>query len=95
MTPLAPHRTAFLREWLPLQRGARPPTCESYAYTLQRLLTYASQRVHQRPSDLCVEHLDALMVRELLASLEAARGNRPRTRNTRVAAITSFMRVVE
>jgi integrase/recombinase XerD len=95
MIPLAPHLTAFLREWLPLQRGASPHTCESYAYTFQLLLTYASQRLHQRPSDLCLEHLDAPMVMEFLAYLEAERGNRPSTRNTRLAAITSFMRFVE
>ena len=95
MTPLAPHLTAFLREWLPLQRGASPHTCESYAYTFQLLLTYASQRLHQRPSDLCLEYLDAPMVMDFLAYLEAERGNRPSTRNTRLAAITSFMRFVE
>lgn len=95
MTPLAPHLTAFLREWLPLQRGASPHTCESYAYTFQLLLTYVSQRLHLRPSDLCLEHIDAPMVMAFLAYLEAERGNRPSTRNTRLAAITSFMRFVE
>src|SRR6266545_1009241 len=45
MTPMAPHLTAFLRERLPMQRGASPHTCASYAYTFQLLLTYASQRL--------------------------------------------------
>ena len=31
MTPIAPHMTAFLRERLPLQRGASTHTCDSYA----------------------------------------------------------------
>ena len=31
MTPIAPHITAFLRERLPLERGASDQTCESYA----------------------------------------------------------------
>ena len=39
MTPLAPHITAFLRERLPLQRGASVHTCTSYAYTFQLLCT--------------------------------------------------------
>ena len=95
MTPIAPHITAFLRERLPLQRGASAHTCASYAYTFQLLLTYVSQRVHLRPSDLCLEHLDAPMVMDFLAYLEVERGNSPRTRNTRLAAITSFMRFVE
>jgi integrase/recombinase XerD len=95
MTPMAPHLTAFLRERLPLQRGDSPHTCASYAYTFQLLLTYASQRLHLQPFDLCLEHLDAPMVIAFLAYLEAERGNRPSTRNTRLAAITSFMRFVE
>jgi integrase/recombinase XerD len=32
MTPIAPHMSAFLRERLPLQRGASDHTCDSYAY---------------------------------------------------------------
>jgi integrase/recombinase XerD len=95
MTPIAPHITAFLRERLPLQRGASPHTCTSYAYTFQLLFTYMSHRLHLRPSDLCLEHLDAPIVMDFLAYLEAARGNSPSTRNTRLAAITSFMRFVE
>ena len=83
MTPIAPHITAFLRERLPLQRGASAHTCARYAYTFQLLLTYVRQRVHLRPSDLCLEHLDAPMVRDFLAYLEVERGNSPRTRNTR------------
>ena len=49
MTPLAPHITAFLRERLPLQRGASVHTCNSYAYTFQLLFTFASQRLYLRP----------------------------------------------
>jgi integrase/recombinase XerD len=95
MTPIAPHITAFLRERLPLQRGASAHTCESYAYTFQLLLTFASQRLHRTPSTLCLEHLDASLVMEFLAHLEAERGNSPSTRNTRLAAIKSCWRFLE
>ena len=95
MTPIAPHITAFLRERLPLQRGASPHTCESYAYTFQLLFTYMSHRLHLQPSALCLEQLDAPIVMDFLAYLETERGNSPSTRNTRLAAITSFMRFVE
>jgi site-specific recombinase XerD len=95
MTPIAPHITAFLRERLPLQRGASAHTCESYAYTFQLLFTYMSHRLHLRPSDLCLEHLDASIVMDFLAYLETERGNSASTRNTRLAAITAFMRFVE
>lgn len=46
MTPIAPHLTAFFRERLPLQRGASPHTCESYAYSFQLLLEFASDRLN-------------------------------------------------
>ena len=41
MTAIAPHITAFLRERLPVQRGASEHTCQSYAYAFQ-LLFYVS-----------------------------------------------------
>ena len=95
MTPIAPHITAFLRERLPLERSASDHTCDSYAYTFQLLFTFASQRLRLTPSDLCLEHLDALLVMDFLAHLEAERGNSARTRNARLAAIKSFMKFVE
>jgi integrase/recombinase XerD len=95
MTPIASHITAFLRERLPLQQRASLHTCESYAYTFQLLFTFASERLALAPSDLCLEHLDAQLVMDFLAGLETQRGNSPSTRNTRLAAIKSFMRFVE
>jgi hypothetical protein len=57
MTSIAPHITAFLRERLPLQRGASPHTCESYAYTFQLLFEFASNRHKVTPSKLYLEPL--------------------------------------
>ncbi len=95
MTPIAPHITAFLRERLPLQRGASPNTCESYAYTFQLLFEFASARFKVTPSKLCIEQIDSILVMDFLAHIESERGNSPRTRNARLAAIKSFMRFVE
>lgn len=95
MTPIASHITVFLRERLPLQRGASHHTCESYAYTFQLLFAFASQKLRLAPSDLCLEQLDAQLVMDFLAHLETERGNGPSTRNTRLAAIKSFMRFIE
>lgn len=95
MTPIAPHITAFLRERLPLQRGASPHTCESYAYTFQLLFEFASDRLKVTPSQLHLEQIDAALVMDFLAHIETARDNGPRTRNARLAAIKSFMRFVE
>ena len=95
MTVIAPHITAFLRERLPLQRGASHHTCESYAYTFQLLFEFASTRFKVTPSKLDLEQIDASLVMDFLAHIESARGNGARTRNARLAAIKSFMRFVE
>lgn len=95
MTPIAPHISAFLRERLPHQRGASAHTCESYAYSFQLLFEFASQRFSVMPSELVLEQIDAQLVMDFLAYLEAERGNSPTTRNARLAAVKSFMHFVE
>lgn len=95
MTPIAPHITAFLRERLPLERGASVHTCDSYAYSFQRLFEFASQRLGVVPSQLYLEQLEAPLIMDFLAHLESERGNSATTRNVRLAAIKSFMRFVE
>jgi integrase/recombinase XerD len=95
MTPIAPHITTFLRERLPLQRSASAHTCDSYAYSFQLLLAFASQRCGVPPSELALEQLDAPLVMDFLTVLEVERGNSPTTRNARLAAIKSFMHFLE
>jgi site-specific recombinase XerC len=89
VTALAPHLTTYLRERLPLQKGASEHTCETYAYAFQLLLTFASARCKVSPSQLQLEQLDAPLVLAFLAHLEAKRHNSARTRNARLAAIRS------
>jgi integrase/recombinase XerD len=95
MTSIAPHMSAFLRERLPLQRGASAHTCDSYAYAFQLLFQFASKRLQTTPSALALEQLDAPLIMEFLHSLETERHNSPRTRNARLVAIKSFMRFLE
>jgi site-specific recombinase XerD len=95
MTPIAPHISAFLSEWLPRQRGASPHTCESYAYTFKLLFEYASQRFKVPPCRLVLEQIDAPLIMAFLEDLEVKRTNCPSTRNTRLVAIKSFMAFVE
>jgi len=95
MTPVAPHITDFLRERLPLQRGASEHTCDSYAYAFQLLFQFASERLRVTPSALYLEQLDAPLVMDFLQHLETERYNCPRTRNARLVAIKSFMRFIE
>ena len=95
MTPIVPHITAFLRERLPLQHEASHHTCESYAYAFQLLFGFARARFKVTPSQLALEQIESSLVTDFLADIESGRGNCARTRNTRLAAIKSFMRYVE
>ena len=90
MTPVAPHIAAFLRE-----RITSENTRATYAYAFQLLFTFASKRLGVAPSDLQIEHLDAPLVLAFLAHVEQDRGNGAATRNTRLAAVRSFMRFIE
>lgn len=95
MTPIAPHISAFLREYLPGQKSASQHTCDTYAYGFQLLFEYVSSRLMVKPSDLMLEQIEAGLVMDFLAHLEEERGNSPATRNARLAAIKAFMRFVE
>jgi site-specific recombinase XerD len=95
MTPVAPHLTTFLRERLPVERGASINTCDSYAYAFRLLLEYASSALKARPSELMLEQLDTPLILGFLKHLEIARRNGRNSRNTRLAAIKSFMRFLE
>jgi site-specific recombinase XerD len=95
MTPIAPLMTSFLREHMPVVQGYSPHTCETYAHAFRLLFIFASERLRLRPSQLSLEHVDAPLVLAFLAHLEAQRGNGAATRNTRLAAIKTFMRYVE
>jgi len=95
MTPIAPHISVFLRERLPIQRAASEHTCNAYADTFRLLFNYASSRFNVSPSELYLEQLNSALILDFLDYLESKRGNSPRSRNARLAAIKSFMRFLE
>ena len=95
MTPLAPHIAAFLRDYLPKQRGASQHTCDTYAYSFKLLFIFASNKLKQRPSELGLEQIDAPMITAFLESLERVRHNHAASRNVRLAAIKAFFRFLE
>jgi integrase/recombinase XerD len=94
-TPIAPHLTAFFEQRLPIERRVSENTRNSYAYAFQLLLTFVSRRLKVAPSQLTVEQIDAPLVLAFLNDLETTRGNGPSSRNTRLAAIKSFMHFLE
>ena len=73
------------------QRDASPATVASYRDTFRLLLGYARDRIRKKPTELVLADIDAPLVLAFLAHLERDRGNSPRTRNARFAAIRSFL----
>lgn len=95
MTPIAFHIEAFLRDYLPKQRGASQHTCDTYAYGFKLLFNFASQRLKRRPSELGLEQIDAPLITDFLEHLETDRRNQSSSRNVRLAAIKAFFRFLE
>lgn len=95
MTPIAPVITRFLREHLPVEKGASSNTCEAYAYTFRLLFEFASARLKVRPSEIHLEQIDMPLVVSFLEHIQRDRGNSASTRNARLAAIKAFIRYVE
>lgn len=92
MSALAPILQSFFSERLLAQRHASAHTVLSYRDTLRLLLTFAHQHTGKEPSSLQLEDLDVSLITSFLNHLEQQRGNTPRTRNTRLAAIRSLYR---
>ncbi len=93
-TYLAPLLEAFFTERLMRQREASPNTVDSYSTAFKLLLAFARKKLKKAPSKLRLDDLDAPFISRFLDHLEAARGNSPRTRNARLAAIHSFFHYV-
>ena len=92
MTTLAPTLEAFFTSRLINEKGASPHTIAAYRDTFRLLLGFAQTHTGKPPSKLEIEHLDASLITAFLDHLEHDRGNNPRTRNARLAAIHSMFR---
>jgi site-specific recombinase XerD len=73
------------------QRDASPATVASYRDTFRLFLRYTQERARKQPTDLALADIDGPLVLGFLHYLEQNRGNGPRTRNVRLAAIRSFL----
>jgi site-specific recombinase XerD len=74
------------------QQGVSPRTVEAYRDTFRLLLAYLPRRLGKPVPALGLADLDAPAVLAFLDHLETERGNGPRTRNARLAALRSFVR---
>ena len=83
---------AFFQERLMGQRHVSPHTVDAYRDTFRLLFIFVQDQSAKVPSSLAFEDIDAALVSSFLHHLEVDRGNSPRTRNVRLAAIHSFFR---
>lgn len=92
MSAFAPTLQAFFVDRLISQRNASPRTVAAYRDTLRLLLRFAQRKTGKQPCQLDFSDLDAPLIGAFLDHLEDERGNTPRTRNARLAAIHSLYR---
>ena len=95
MTPaasFAPLLERFFTQRLMQQRQASPHTISSYRDTFRQFLKFVQQRLHQPPSRLSFEEIDAPLIVAFLDDLEKRQGVSVRSRNLRLTAIHSLFR---
>jgi integrase/recombinase XerD len=92
MTAFAPMLEAFFTRRLIGEKGVSAHTIAAYRDTFRLLLCFAQRRTGKQPCALQLDDLDAPLITAFLEHLEHDRGNSPRTRNARLAAIHSMFR---
>jgi len=85
---------AYFTQRLMHERAASPRTIENYRDAFRLLIAFAQRCLKKPPTKLAVQDLDAPFILRFLDYLESERGNSPRSRNVRLAAIHSFFTYV-
>jgi site-specific recombinase XerD len=85
---------AFFTERLIRERSASPHTIASYRDTFRLLIAFARRCLKKPPTKLAAQEVDTPFILRFLDYLEGERGNSPRSRNVRLAAIHSFFTYV-
>jgi integrase/recombinase XerD len=80
----------FFTDRLMRQCNASALTIANYRDAFCLLIAYAQRCLKKPPTKLAVQDLDAPFIARFLDYLERERGNSPRSRNVRLAAIHSF-----
>jgi site-specific recombinase XerD len=95
MSPSSPSFPSLLQDFfcqrLIAQRQASARTVASYRDAFRLFLRYAEVRLKRPASALALGDLDAPLILAFLDHLESERHNSARTRNTRLAALRSFL----
>jgi site-specific recombinase XerD len=88
--PLGKLVQSFFSDYLPVQKGLRLGSIRSYRDTMSLLLRFLAAHRHRSIAKLAFEDLTLDSVLSFLKHLEQERGNSPRTRNQRRAALNTF-----
>ena len=82
----------FFTDYMVQQRGLSPRTVASYRDAFVLLLRFAEQNLGKPPTVLQLTDIDAKFLSSFLDHLEADRHNTVRSRNSRLAAVKSFLK---
>lgn len=82
----------FFTDYMTRQRSLSPQTLASYRDGFVLLLRYAEQALGKQASAFEVADLQPTFIAGFLDHLERDRGNSPRSRNIRLAALRSFLK---
>jgi site-specific recombinase XerD len=89
---LGPALQRYFCQYLIGQRNLSPQTISAYRDSFKLLIRFLEHQYRQKVDELSVTDLDASRILAFLDDLERRRGNSPRSRNARLAAIRSFIR---
>lgn len=92
--PLAKHMKRFFSHYLPVQKGLSGNTLLAYRDGVRLLLCYAADKLRKPVDELMIEDLEENIVLGFLDHIQQGRGCTPRTRNARLAAVSSLFRFI-
>lgn len=92
--PLAKHMKRFFVHYLPIQKGLSDNTIMSYRDAIKLLLCYAADKLPKPVDKLTIEDIGEKMVIDFLDHVQQNRSCNPRTRNARLAAVSSLFRFI-
>ena len=92
--PLAKHMKRFFSHYVPVQQGLSDNTILAYRDAVKLLLCYAADKLRKPVDELMIEDLKENMILGFLDHVQQDRGCTPRTRNARLAAVSSLFRFI-
>jgi len=84
----------FFDQYLPHIKGVSPHTVKAYRDAFKLLLPFAAKYHGIKIESLRLEHVSSDLILSFLNQLEKERKNHPVTRNSRLAAIKSFAKMI-